>query len=102
MSVFVGSRYETCKYTGILGRDGKVRKYLHAREPLKAEDMANPIVIHSLQQGEMIDEIAWRAVGKPRLWWVIADVSSVMFPLGIEAGTELVVPIPELSQRSEG
>jgi len=99
--IFRGSRYENCKFTGILGKDGKVRKFLHARDPLKARDMLDPIVIHSLQQGEVIDELAWRAVGKPRLWWVIADVSQVMFPLEIQAGTELVIPMRELARRRE-
>jgi len=88
-------------FTGVLGRDGKVRKFLHAREPLQARDMADPVVVHSLQRGEVIDELAWRAVGKPRLWWVIADVSGVMFPLEIEPGTELVVPMAELMKRRE-
>jgi hypothetical protein len=99
--IFRGSRYENCKFTGVLGQDGKVRKFLHARDPLQARDMLEPIVIHSFQQGEVIDELAWRAVGKPRLWWVIADVSQVMFPLEIQAGTELVIPMRELARRRE-
>jgi hypothetical protein len=102
MSVFLGSRYQNCKFTGILGTDGKVRKFLHAREPLQERDMVDPLIIHSFQQGEVIDEIAWKAVGKPRLWWVIADVSQILFPLEIEVGTELIVPMPELMSRKEG
>jgi len=97
--IFRGSRYENCRYTGIIGRDGKVRKFIHGRDPLRAEDMIEPIVIHSFQRGEVIDEIAWRAVEKSRLWWVIADVSNVMFPLEIEPGADLVVPMTELSAR---
>ena len=99
MPVFLGSRYQNCKYTGILGKDGRVRKFLHAREPLQERDMVDPLIIHSFQRGEVIDEIAWRAVGKPRLWWVIADVSQVLFPLEIEPGTELVIPISEMASR---
>jgi hypothetical protein len=99
--IFRGSRYENCQFTGVLGRDGKVRKFLHARDTLQARDMADPIIIHSFQTGEVIDELAWKAVGKPRLWWVIADVSNVMFPLEIEAGAELVIPMVELSRRRE-
>jgi hypothetical protein len=64
--------------------------------------MVDPLIIHSFQQGEVIDEIAWKAVGKPRLWWVIADVSQILFPLEIEVGTELIVPMPELMSRKEG
>jgi len=97
--IFRGSRYENCRFTGIIGKDGKTRKFLHAREPLKAEDMFEPIVIHTFQRGEELDELAWRAVQKPRLWWVIADVSNVMFPLDIEPNTDLVIPMSELSVR---
>jgi hypothetical protein len=99
--IFRGSRYENVRFTGILGRDGKVRKFLHAREPLKVEDMVEPILVHSFQRGEVIDEITWREVGKSRLWWVVADVSGVLFPLDIEPGTDLTVPIPELAARRD-
>jgi hypothetical protein len=54
-----------------------------------------------LEQGEAIDELAWKSAGKPRLWWIIADVSNVLFPLSIEPGTELVVPTRELRDRPE-
>lgn len=99
--IFRGSRYENCQFTGILGKDGKVRKFLHAREPLKAEDMVEPIIVHAFQRGEVIDELAWRAVQKSRLWWVIADVSNVLFPLEIESGTDMIVPMSELSARRD-
>lgn len=101
MSVFRGSRYAGVKFTGILGKDGKVRRYLHGRDPLKLSEMKDPVVIHELEFGETIDELAWKAAGKPRLWWVIADVSDVLFPLDIEPGTQLVVPTRELRERSE-
>jgi hypothetical protein len=101
MTVFKGSRYEGVKFTGILGKDGKVRKYLHPRVPLTLADMKQPVIIHQFQQGEVIDELAARAAGKPRLWWLIADVSDVLFPLEIEPGTDIVVPKQDLLERSE-
>ena len=101
MSVFKGSRYEGVKFTGILGKDGKVRKYLHPREPLALSEMKQPVIVHTFQAGEVIDELASRAAGKPRLWWIIADVSDILFPLDIEAGTEVVVPKQDLLERPE-
>lgn len=101
MTVFKGSRYEGVKFTGILGKDGKVRKYLHPREPVKLSEMKQPVIIHEFQQGEVIDELAARAAGKPRLWWLIADISDILFPLEIEPGTEIVVPKQDLLERSE-
>ena len=101
MPVFKGSRYEGVKFTGILGKDGKVRKYLHGREPIKLADVKEPLVVHLLEQGEAIDELAWRAAGKPRLWWIVADVSNILFPLDVAPGTEIVVPTRELRDRPE-
>ena len=103
MPVFRGSRYENVKFTGILGDDGKVRRYLHTRDPLTLEDAPDPIVVRQFQQGEVLDQIAFDFVGKARLWWSIADVSGILFPLEIEPGTELSIPFrflvdqPELS-----
>lgn len=101
MPVFVGSRYADCKYTGILGKDGVVRKFLHARDPLTLADVTEPVIIHPFQNGEVIDELAWKAAGKPRLWWVIADVSDVLFPLDIQPGAKLSIPTQELMDRQE-
>jgi len=101
MPVFKGSRYEGVKFTGILGQDGKVRKYLHPREPLSPDQVKEPLIVHEFQQGEVIDELAFRAAGKPRLWWVIADISDVLFPLDIAPGTEIIVPKQDLIERPE-
>lgn len=99
MPVFRGSRYEGVKFTGILGSDGRVRRFLHAREPLRIADMRSPIVLHSIQRGDALDALASRAAGKPLLWWLIADVNDVMFALDIEPGTEIAVPTAELLSR---
>lgn len=101
MSVFKGSRYEGLKFTGILGKDGKVRRYLHGRNPLVASMMKRPLVFHDFQNGEQLDQLAWEAAAKPRLWWIIADISNIMFPLDIEPGTEIVIPTRDLLEKEE-
>lgn len=101
MSVFVGSRYQGCKFTGILGKDGKVRRFLHAREPLALGQMKNPVTVHEFQFGESLDGLAWMAAGKPRLWWMIGDINGILFPLDIESGTRLVIPMRDLKDRQE-
>ena len=110
MPVLRGSRYEGVRFTAILGEDSKVRKFLHAREPLDPATVLNPFVVHLVQRGDELDAITHRAVGKPRLWWVLGDVNNVLFPLavdidsadpGIKPGTELVVPLRELRDRQE-
>lgn len=110
MPVFRGSRYEGTRFTGILGEDGKVRKFLHAREPLRLEQMQNPIIVHDFQSGDELDAIANRISGKTRLWWVLGDVNKILFPLavsansadaGIKPGAEIAVPVTELRNRQE-
>ena len=101
MPVFVGSRYADCAFTGIVGKDGITRKFLHARTPLTLANVEQPIVVHPIAQGEDLDQLAWKAAGKPRLWWVIADVSDILFPLDIPFGTDLSIPTQELLNRIE-
>ncbi len=101
MSVFKGSRYEGLKFTGVLGKDGKVRRYLHGRDPLRASQMKRPLVFHDFQNDEQLDFLAWNVAAKPRLWWILADISNIMFPLDIAPGTEIVIPTRELLEREE-
>ena len=99
MAVLIGSRYEGVRFTGIVGTDGKVRKFLHAREPLTLQTARAPIRMHSLERSEQLDGLAYRVAGRSQLWWVIADVSDLAFVLGIEPGTRLSIPVEELRRR---
>lgn len=101
MPVFKGSRYEGVRFTGILGKDGKVRRFLHPREPLRIEDLPGPTIVHAFQAGDQLDALAHRVAGKSRLWWVLGDVNHILFPLDLPGNTELVVPVRELRERSE-
>ena len=110
MPVFRGSRYDGVRFTGILGEDGKVRKFLHAREQLTLQELDEPVLIQDFQLNDELDALANRAAGKPRLWWVLADVNEILFPLavdadstdaGIKPGTEISVPLREMRDRQE-
>ena len=101
MPVFRGSRYENSKFTGILGEDGKVRRYVHTRDSLTLDAVPDPIVVRQYQAGEVLDSIAFEFSGKSRLWWMIADVSGILFPLDIEPLTELSVPVKILVDQVE-
>lgn len=110
MPVFRGGRYDGVRFTGILGEDGKVRKFLHAREPLSLDSVNDPVVVQDFQRGDELDAMTSRAAGKPRLWWVIGDVNNVLFPLavdfdskdaGVKPGTEIAIPLLELQNRQE-
>lgn len=48
--------------------------------------------IHSLKEGERIDQIAFRAYGDSSYWWIIAAASGIGWGLQIPPGTILRIP----------
>jgi hypothetical protein len=101
MPVFRGSRYEGVKFTAIIGKDGKTRKFLHQRDLFTLSQMRNPISFQQFQNGQVIDEIAWLACGQPLLWWLLADVNGIAFALDIEPGAEIAIPLTDLVSRTK-
>ena len=101
MAVYKESRYEECPYTGILGKDGKVRNFLHPRVPLDLDNMGDEFFLRTIKAGEVIDEYSWDVAEKARLWWVTADVNDIMFPLDLTPGTDVVVPFGFLGKKPE-
>lgn len=114
--ILKNSRYEGVEFTGIRGPDGIVRKFLHQREPMTAEDVTEEdIIVHVFEMGEELDSLAFNVVKKPLLWWLLADVNNVMFPLAstiegyrgpctpadLDPGQDLIMPMRELRDRKE-
>ena len=101
MPVFRGSRYETSKYTGIVGKDLLTRKYVHDRTPLKFEKIDPSWVQHIFVEGETLDSIVYdytENAGKAKLWWMVADVNNILWPLDIEPGTKIIIPVQLLGR----
>ncbi len=95
MPVFRGSRYSGCKVTSITGKDQVTRKWLHPREPIRRDSIDQAWISHVVANGEQLDSIVYRYTNNPRRtldWWVLADVNSILFPLDLEAGMDLMVP----------
>lgn len=101
MPVFAGTRYDGQPYTAVRGKDGKVRKFLHFPDILSQDQIDANFSVHEVQAGEEIDEIANVWSKKPLLWWMIASVSGVQFPLDLEPGGELVIPKLEMRRSRE-
>ena len=81
------SRYHDCsKHTDY---DGNV--YLGMRYPIK-----NPVnsddIFHTVQQGDRLDTLAKKYLGKASLWWVIADYNDIFFALELPIGKTLLIP----------
>jgi hypothetical protein len=102
MSVFKGSRYENCVYIGITGTDLVTRKYVFGRVALTQADIAPSWIQHEIKDGDALDSLAYQYAGddadKTKYWWKIADVNEILWPLDIEAGTRLIVPVKEIRE----
>jgi len=47
---------------------------------------------HTVVEGDRVDLLAFRYLGKAELWWIICDYNDVFFPLELDAGTVLRIP----------
>ena len=101
MPIFEGSRYAGVEFTAIRGKDLRVRKWLHPSDPFRFASVSPDWVIHEVKSGDILDLIAYIYTGKnadkARLWWMIAEVNNILFPLDIEPGIELAIPLRELN-----
>lgn len=103
MPVFEGSRYEEVSYTGITGQDLVTRKWLHPRVPIATEEVDPAWIIHTVVDGDDLDLLAYTYASdnadKSKFWWIIAEVNNLLWPLDIEPGTDLIIPLRELAVR---
>ncbi len=83
------SRYATC----VLYVDGQ-EEFLGTRPRIDTSPQPDD-VFHTVVDGDRIDLIAYRYLGRADLWWVICDYNDIFFPLELEAGTVLRVPSAE-------
>ena len=51
-------------------------------------------VFHTVVEGDRIDLIAYRYLGRADLWWVVCDYNDVFLPLKLETGMVLRLPSP--------
>ena len=101
MPIFEGSRYASTEYTGVRGTDLITRRYIHGRNPVALEDVDRDWVVHTVVSGDELDFLAYlytnREASKSELWWLIADINDILWPLDIEPGTDIIIPVPDLA-----
>ena len=102
MSVFHGSRYEGLPYTTIPGSDDIPRKWLHPRTSLTQQDVNSDWILYTVTVADSLDDIAFRFAGsvedKERLWWLIAEVNGILWPLDLIPGQQIIIPVRELNE----
>ena len=94
MSVYRSSRYRTGKIFRVRAtRNGETQKLpvIYTRDSLVAN--AEVALIHTVQAGERIDQLAYKYAKDSSLWWVIAEVNNLIrFPLFMRPGLQLKIP----------
>lgn len=92
MAVRPGSRYAGVAFTGVKGLDGITRKYLHDRHVYTVRDVGDRFIEHVVAGEETLDALAERYYQNQELWWFLADVNEVQFPLDVGPGAKLKIP----------
>jgi hypothetical protein len=108
MPIFSGSRYATAKITALLMPDGSVRKYVHSRKILSKGELGAQASVSVFTKGIELDALTFQSYSSERLWWVLADVNEIVFPLfdgslvgpnQLQVGNTIIVPsISQLTQ----
>jgi hypothetical protein len=83
------SRYASC----VLYVDGG-EEFIGARQRIDTTPQPDD-VFHTVVEGDRVDLIAYRYLGRADLWWVVCDYNDIFFPLELEAGTVLRLPSVE-------
>lgn len=86
------SRYATC----VLYVDGQ-EEFLGTRLRINTSPQPDDI-FHTVVEGDRIDLIAYRYLGRAELWWIICDYNDIFFPLELEAEMVLRIPSVEHAQ----
>jgi len=83
------SRYAAC----VLYVDGD-QEFIGDRQRIDTTPRPDD-VFHTVVEGDRIDLIAYRYLGRADLWWVICDYNDIFFPLELRVGMVLRIPSVE-------
>lgn len=83
------SRYAAC----VLYVDGS-EEFIGTRERIDTSPRPDD-VFHIVVEGDRIDLIAYRYLGRAELWWIVCDYNDIFFPLDLEPGRTLRLPCVE-------
>ena len=80
------SRYATC----VLYVDGS-EEFIGTRQRIDTTPQPDD-VFYTVVEGDRIDLIAYRCLGRADLWWIVCDYNDIFFPLDLVPGTVLRLP----------
>lgn len=86
------SRYAAC----VLYVDGS-EEFLGMRPTIDTTPQPDD-VFYTVVEGDRIDLIAYRYLGRAELWWVVCDYNGIFFPFDLVPGSVLRLPSVERVQ----
>lgn len=98
MVVYADSRYRDSTQT-IYETDDFTRPIINERKPITEDDIGQDFTVHTVVEGDQLDLLAYQYGGDSSLWWIIADLNKVNFPLDPKIGTQLKIPSREFFAR---
>lgn len=84
------SRYARLTAYNAPAADGKVYSTLPLRP--QPETAIAGSTQHIIKAPETLEFLSWRYFGTSELWWRIADMNPLIFPLDLETGTSVTIP----------
>lgn len=73
---------------------GGAEEFLGTRVPVDATPRPDDR-FHTVVDGDRLDLLAHRYLGRADLWWIICDYNDIFFPLELEPGSVLRIPSVE-------
>lgn len=81
--------------------EGGVRDVRYVRRRFVPQpDTMRPLAVHTLSQGDRLDNITNQYLGDPTQFWRVCDANTAMNPVDLtaedEIGRSLVIPVPQV------
>lgn len=73
---------------------GGAEEFLGTRVPVDATPRPDDR-FHTVVDGDRLDLLAHRYLGRADLWWIICDYNDIFFPMELEPGSVLRIPSVE-------
>ena len=73
---------------------GGDHEFLGDRKPIDRAPRSDDR-FHTVRKGERADQLAYRYLGDPELWWIVCDYNGIRLPLELAPGCVIRIPSVE-------
>ena len=82
------------RYAAAVLFTGRAEEFLGTRFPVDTTPRLDDR-FHTVMEGDRVDLLAQRYLGRAELWWIICDYNDIFFPLELDPGAVLRIPSVE-------